>query len=179
MDLELPGELLDLGAMLVTSVVEYQRNWAGHGVANLPQQVADVGGGDRAARGDAVQAMRHGVERSQQAVALAAAAGGNEDANQAPQISQEGAVDEMDRVDEQDRSLARSSLGQSRLEPLFQKPILSVGIGLGRQGSRLAPTKIEPFFKNSRVWVGPRRIPVKRSMSACACATVAGGCSLK
>lgn len=179
MDFKLPGELLDFSAMLVTSVVEHQRDRAGHGIANLPQKFAHAGGGDRAARGDAVQAMRHGIERAQQAVALAAAAGGDENANQAPQVIQKGAVDEVDRVDEQDRSLAGSSLSQSRLEPLFQKPILNVGIGLGRERSRLEPTKIEPFFKNSRTWVGPRRIPVNLSMSACACATVAGGCSLK
>ena len=38
---------------------------------------------------------------------------------------------------------------------------------------------IPSFFKNSRVWVGPRLTPVRSSILAAASAEVAGGCARK
>jgi len=77
------------------------------GVAEFQEQAAHGNGVHVADSGFADQRAGRGVQRPEDAVALPAGAGGNDPADAAPEVGEEGAADEVGGVDEEDASLVR------------------------------------------------------------------------
>src|SRR5262249_41471754 len=115
----------------------------------------------------------------QHVVALPPRRPGNQQADQAPEKPQEGAEDEVGRIDAQHRALPPLRLPQPGLEFGLQEVGLLLRVRLGRDGPDLAPAEVESFFKKARTWVRPRRTPVCCSMAAWASRAERGGCSRK
>src|SRR4051812_3283739 len=106
---------------------------------------------------DADDSMRDGVQRRQDAVALATGWPRQEQTHQAPQVSQERTEHEMGGIDEQDGTLATLRLTQPRPELVVEERRLLGRIGLGRHRPYLAPAQANFFFKKARTWDRPRR----------------------
>lgn len=120
-----------------------------------------------------------GIPGGQDVVALAARGAGDEEADQAPEVTEEGTEDEVRRIDEQPGALAPLGLAQAGLGFAPQEVGLLLGVRLGRDGSDLAPAQAESFLKQARPRVRPRRTPVSCSMAAWASRVERGGCSRK
>jgi len=123
--------------------------------------------------------MGDGIQGSQHVIPLPAGRTGHEEANQAPEVTEEGPKDEMRRIDEQDRALAPVGLPQAGLEFRLQEVGLLLRVRLGRDRPDFAPAQVESVFKKARTWVRPRRTPVCCSMTAWASRVERGGFSRK
>jgi hypothetical protein len=123
--------------------------------------------------------MADGIQGGQHVVTLAAGGPGYQEADQTPEVTEEGPEDEVRGIDEQDRALAPFGLPQAGLEFGLQEVCLLLRVRLGRDRPDLAPAQAESFFKKARTWVRPRRMPVWRSMAAWASRLERGGFSRK
>ena len=89
---------------------------------------------------------------------------------------QAGGLEQVRRIDEQDRTPAALGLFQPGLELISKELDLLVVVPLGRHRPYLAPGETNFFFKKARTWDRPRRMPVKRSMACWASLALLGGC---
>ena len=168
----------DRGGLVAGVVQDHADRPVGVGVANLQEQSADGDSIDGAVGGFANERAGDGVQRSQNAVALPAGPGGDDPADEAPEVAEEGPADEVDGIDEDHAPLFVDGLFRERLQGFIVELLLDDGVRLGRNAAGFAVAEPE-FFKKRRTWVSPRRTPVLASMTARASATVAGGCVRK
>ena len=123
--------------------------------------------------------MGDGIQGGQDVVALAPGGTRDKEADQAPQEAEERAEHEMRRIDEEHRACASLGLAEAGPEFGLQEDRLFLRVGLGRDGSDLAPAEPESFVTKARTWVRPRRTPVCCSMAAWASRVERGGCPRK
>lgn len=94
--------------------------------------------------------MGHGIQGGQYVIALAARRAGDEEAGQAPEVTEERPKDEVRGIDEQDRAFAPLGLPQAGSEFRRQEVGLGLPVRLGWDRSDLAPAQAESFFKKAR-----------------------------
>lgn len=149
-DAQRPGQRGHQMAMLVAGIIQHQRRGTMHRGGNLPQQVAHRFGVDGSAGRYRDELMGDGVEGAQHTESLPAAAGGHVQPHQAPQVAEKASINEMRGIDEEDRPRAPFGLPEPGFQPLIQKRLLGVRVGLGGQRAGFAPAQTESFFKNWR-----------------------------
>ena len=180
-DAQLDGQPLDHLVSLVARVVQHQSDGAGRRFGgDLAKQLAQGVGVHHGGVADGDQLSRDGVPGSQNVEALAAGRGANEDPGGAPKAAEEGAEDEVSRVNEEDVAVSGLSGIKSRLKLGFQELALRGdmfgqrlfgGTGTARVRCQRKPRSL----RKTRVCVKPRWRPVSCSIRSAASATVRTG----
>lgn len=182
MDVQGPRQVHDQRAVLVTGVVQHQREEARQPqVRDLVQELAHRVRRDRARRRDADELIRHGVPGAPHAVPLATGGAANKQPTRTPQTAQERSPHEVCRIDKQHMALFGSGRCQQWFQRVVQEGRLRGNVlcngSLRRQRDRrrAAPLQAQTFFRNRRTCVSPRFTPATSSIRWAASTSDDGG----
>ena len=182
LDIECRCQILHQSTVLITSIIQYQSNRSPQSeCCDFMQQFTHRRRGHGTSSCHADKLILRSVPCPENAVSHAPRSASNESATHAPQTPQKRSLDKMSRIHKEDVAFARTSRSQAWFQFRVEEFLLSRDVFFNRflwrqrNRRRASPFQAETFFKNFRVWVSPRLMPVASSIRRLASAVVCGG----